>query len=229
VASVLAKIEEDERAAGASRSPSAAKATRRSIPNKVQNVLWGRASGRCQYAGCNRLLLGEQISGARNANKAPSGEQWLHKIKFDGYRVQVHLNKGKKRVFTRNGLDWTKRFSVIAGALDIPGQAILDGEAVVVHEGPPTSPNCRPNSPRADRTGWSTTRSTCSGGTAISGNFLRWSASECSPTYSTMADHLAQVLHCLIKSVACPMEDSLETDSRGRYRQLTGRLQATMV
>jgi bifunctional non-homologous end joining protein LigD len=67
--------------------------------------------------------------------KAPSGDQWLHEIKFDGYRVQVHLNKGKKRVFTRNGLDWTKRFSVIAGALDIPGQAIIDGEVVVIHEG----------------------------------------------------------------------------------------------
>jgi len=67
--------------------------------------------------------------------KAPSGDQWLHEIKFDGYRVQVHLNKGKKRVFTRNGLDWTKRFSVIAGALDIPGQSILDGEVVVIHEG----------------------------------------------------------------------------------------------
>jgi|MicForSoiPHH12_O_1018301.scaffolds.fasta_scaffold09927_1 hypothetical protein len=33
-----------------------------------------------------------------------------------------------------------------------------------------------------------------------------------------MADHLAQVLHCLIESVACPMEDSAETDSRGRYK-----------
>src|ERR1700675_2647431 len=67
--------------------------------------------------------------------KAPSGNQWLHEIKFDGYRVQVHLNKGKKRVFTRNGLDWTKRFSVIAGALDIPGQAIIDGEVGVIHDG----------------------------------------------------------------------------------------------
>jgi bifunctional non-homologous end joining protein LigD len=67
--------------------------------------------------------------------KVPAGDRWLHEIKFDGYRVQVHLNKGKKRVFTRNGLDWTKRFSVIAGALDIPGQAILDGEVVVIHEG----------------------------------------------------------------------------------------------
>ena len=66
--------------------------------------------------------------------KAPKGEKWLHEIKFDGYRVQVNINSGKKTVFTRNGLDWTKRFSQIAGALDIPGQAILDGEVVVIHE-----------------------------------------------------------------------------------------------
>jgi bifunctional non-homologous end joining protein LigD len=67
--------------------------------------------------------------------KAPNGDQWLHEIKFDGYRVQIHLNRGKRKVYTRNGLDWTKRFSVIAGALDIPGQAIVDGEVVVIHEG----------------------------------------------------------------------------------------------
>jgi bifunctional non-homologous end joining protein LigD len=67
--------------------------------------------------------------------KAPKGDQWLHEIKYDGYRVQVHINKGKRKVYTRNGLDWTKRFSQIAGALDIPGQAIIDGEVVVIHEG----------------------------------------------------------------------------------------------
>jgi bifunctional non-homologous end joining protein LigD len=67
--------------------------------------------------------------------RAPKGDQWLHEIKFDGYRVQIHLNKGKRKVYTRNGLDWTKRFSVIAGALDVPGQAIIDGEVVVVHDG----------------------------------------------------------------------------------------------
>jgi bifunctional non-homologous end joining protein LigD len=68
-------------------------------------------------------------------SKAPQGEQWIHEIKYDGYRVQLHVNAGKKRVFTRNGLDWTKRFSIIAGAFDISGQAIIDGEVVVVHEG----------------------------------------------------------------------------------------------
>src|SRR5437899_8004584 len=68
-------------------------------------------------------------------SKAPKGEQWLHEIKFDGYRIQIHINRGKRTVYTRNGLDWTKRFSVIAGALDIPGQAILDGEVVVIKDG----------------------------------------------------------------------------------------------
>ena len=68
-------------------------------------------------------------------SKAPRGEQWIHEIKYDGYRVQLHVDSGKKKVFTRNGLDWTKRFSTIAGAFDIPGQAIIDGEVVVIHEG----------------------------------------------------------------------------------------------
>jgi bifunctional non-homologous end joining protein LigD len=68
-------------------------------------------------------------------SRAPKGEQWLHEIKYDGYRIQIHLNRGRKKVFTRNGLDWTKRFTEIAGALAIPGEAIIDGEVVVVHEG----------------------------------------------------------------------------------------------
>jgi bifunctional non-homologous end joining protein LigD len=68
-------------------------------------------------------------------SKAPAGDQWLHEIKYDGYRVQLHLNKGKRKVYTRTGLDWTKRFSLIAGAFDIPGQAIVDGEVVVIKDG----------------------------------------------------------------------------------------------
>jgi len=36
--------------------------------------------------------------------KAPVGSKWLHEIKYDGYRLQIHLNKGV-RIFTRNGHD----------------------------------------------------------------------------------------------------------------------------
>jgi bifunctional non-homologous end joining protein LigD len=66
----------------------------------------------------------------------PSGERWIHEIKFDGYRVQVHLVNEAIKVFTRRGNDWTKRFRKIADdAWHISaGSAIIDGEVVVPAE-----------------------------------------------------------------------------------------------
>ncbi|MBO4225309.1 MULTISPECIES: non-homologous end-joining DNA ligase [Bradyrhizobium] len=70
---------------------------------------------------------------ASSVDKVPDGARWIHEIKFDGYRVQVHLHDGQVKVFTRRGNDWTKRFRKIASdASDIgAGSAILDGEVVV--------------------------------------------------------------------------------------------------
>ncbi|MET4478534.1 non-homologous end-joining DNA ligase [Bradyrhizobium sp. F1.13.3] len=67
--------------------------------------------------------------------KAPSGAHWIHEVKYDGYRIQLHINGDGRKAFTRNGHNWVNRFSVIAGVFDIPGQAIVDGEVVVIHEG----------------------------------------------------------------------------------------------
>lgn len=67
--------------------------------------------------------------------KAPLGAQWIHEIKFDGYRAQVHVDGGAAKIFTRNGHDWTRRFSRIAGSFKLKSQTIFDGEIVVVHEG----------------------------------------------------------------------------------------------
>jgi len=44
---------------------------------------------------------------ATSIDKVPSGDRWLHEIKFDGYRVQVHLKDAAVKVFTRRGNDWT--------------------------------------------------------------------------------------------------------------------------
>jgi bifunctional non-homologous end joining protein LigD len=65
--------------------------------------------------------------------KVPSGERWIHEIKFDGYHVQVHLRDAAVKVFTRRGNDWTNRFRKIAAdAWHInAGSAIIDGEVVV--------------------------------------------------------------------------------------------------
>ena len=65
--------------------------------------------------------------------KPPKGD-YLHEIKFDGYRVQVHLIRGKPTVYTRSGLDWTKRFTPIVHELAYDVSAILDGEIVVVED-----------------------------------------------------------------------------------------------
>jgi bifunctional non-homologous end joining protein LigD len=73
---------------------------------------------------------------AASRARAPSGEQWLHEIKYDGYRVQLHADKQRRTIFTRTGLDWTRKFSVIADAFDIAVErAILDGEIVVIKDG----------------------------------------------------------------------------------------------
>ena len=44
---------------------------------------------------------------ATSIDKVPSGERWVHEIKFDGYRVQLHISSGAVKVFSRRGNDWT--------------------------------------------------------------------------------------------------------------------------
>jgi bifunctional non-homologous end joining protein LigD len=64
--------------------------------------------------------------------KAPSGERWIHEIKFDGYCVQVHLANTEVKMLTRRGHDWTNRFKKIASdAWHVnAGSAIIDGGVV---------------------------------------------------------------------------------------------------
>jgi bifunctional non-homologous end joining protein LigD len=65
--------------------------------------------------------------------KVPAAERWIHEIKFDGYRVQLHIINEATRVLTRRGHDWTRRFHKIAGDAFLINcaSAIIDGEVVV--------------------------------------------------------------------------------------------------
>lgn len=58
----------------------------------------------------------------------PSGESWLHEIKFDGYRMQARIADGGVTIFTRRGLDWTAKFPELTADLSACPDAILDGE-----------------------------------------------------------------------------------------------------
>ena len=71
------------------------------------------------------------------AKQPPSGANWLHEIKFDGYRLEARIKNGQARLLTRAGLDWTEKFGPLAAALKaLPvREALIDGEAVVENGG----------------------------------------------------------------------------------------------
>jgi bifunctional non-homologous end joining protein LigD len=68
--------------------------------------------------------------------RPPKGRQWAFEVKWDGYRLAVHIDPKGVRVITRGGHDWTDRFpAIVAQARRLPvSTAILDGEAVVFDE-----------------------------------------------------------------------------------------------
>ncbi len=67
-------------------------------------------------------------------DKPPSGDEWLHELKFDGYRLLCHLQRGNVRFWTRNQNDWTAKFPGLGKAIKaLPVKsAILDGEVVAL-------------------------------------------------------------------------------------------------
>lgn len=69
-------------------------------------------------------------------DKPPVGENWIHEIKWDGYRISAYVGDGKVTIRTRNGHDWTSSFPNIAAALLKLNvrSAVIDGEAVVLDD-----------------------------------------------------------------------------------------------
>ena len=67
------------------------------------------------------------------AAQPPSGPQWVHELKHDGYRLMVRRDGARVRCFTKNGYDWASRFpAIVDAALRIKAQSFLiDGETVI--------------------------------------------------------------------------------------------------
>jgi bifunctional non-homologous end joining protein LigD len=64
----------------------------------------------------------------------PSGDEWLHELKFDGYRMLCRIDRGRVSVWSRNGKDWTQKFQNVVEAVKSlkATSAMLDGEIVIV-------------------------------------------------------------------------------------------------
>src|SRR3954447_1420157 len=69
-----------------------------------------------------------------SGTKVPTGPDWLHEVKMDGYRLIVHRDGNRVRLFTRNGHDWSDRYPLITGAAlrNRDASFVIDGEAVLL-------------------------------------------------------------------------------------------------
>jgi bifunctional non-homologous end joining protein LigD len=86
--------------------------------------------------GARKIAMPEFVSPqlATLVTEPPKGEEWLHELKFDGYRLLCFLNRGHIRLFTRHQKDWTDKFPNVAKALKAlkVQSAILDAEVVAL-------------------------------------------------------------------------------------------------
>ena len=67
------------------------------------------------------------------SERPPTGENWVHEIKFDGYRIQMRVEDGAVSLKTRKALDWTEKFPNIAKAAAKLPDAVIDGEIVALN------------------------------------------------------------------------------------------------
>ena len=70
------------------------------------------------------------------STSVPSGPDWLHEMKYDGYRLIVHRDGDRVRLITKGGYNWSNRYPwIVEAALkNRVKQFVIDGEAVVLAE-----------------------------------------------------------------------------------------------
>ena len=68
-------------------------------------------------------------------DQVPSGNSWLHEYKYDGYRLLLAVGEGVATAWTRNGLDWSDKFTaLVKAAARLPAGCLIDGEAVAIDD-----------------------------------------------------------------------------------------------
>ena len=114
----------------------------------------------------------------QSVETAPSGPQWLHEIKLDGFRIAARIDRGRVQLLTRTGLDWSDRYpGIIADLTNVPAKsAYLDGELCGVgDDGLPSFSRTKRRATASAEFGWSTTLSTFCISTAATPPVCHWS------------------------------------------------------
>lgn len=100
----------------------------RAAPIRSSGITWPEGALKARQAS----RMAPQL--ATLVERAPEGDEWVHELKFDGYRILCRIRDGKATLWTRNGHEWTAKLRSLAGALaGLPaGRAWLDGEVVAL-------------------------------------------------------------------------------------------------
>jgi bifunctional non-homologous end joining protein LigD len=92
-------------------------------------MLWRVRNSRCRPTNAPAALI--HPCRPTVAQRPPRGEGWVHELKHDGYRLQIHIRDGRLKLYTMNAAEWTKRYPrIVEQAAQIKGSAIIDAEAV---------------------------------------------------------------------------------------------------
>ncbi|QWT16692.1 DNA ligase D [Sphingobium xenophagum] len=128
----------DEIAAGVAERERRAAAKKANVvkpPAKVATPGRAKASSKAtkRRKASSMLPPFQPVQLATLVDHVPSGDRWLHELKYDGYRTLLAIAGGEGRAYTRSGLDWSDRFAgLIAEATELDvDSALIDGEAVV--------------------------------------------------------------------------------------------------
>lgn len=125
---------------GKKPSKSAAKSTRQAVTKKTTRLRkrdWSTIASK--LAGAKRAALSDAAFAPQLATlgeSPPSGDDWLHEAKWDGYRLLTVLKKGRARIWSRNALEWTAKVPEIVRAVEAMAaargieHAALDGELI---------------------------------------------------------------------------------------------------
>jgi bifunctional non-homologous end joining protein LigD len=151
-------LEDIARAANPTEHPSrAAKIRRRPPPATPAPKRREARSVRGPIPGARRGRLPDFVSPqlATLVASPPAGDEWLHEMKFDGYRILCRIEKGRATLWSRNARDWTAQFPELAAVVaHLPvRQAFLDGEIAMLLPNGTTSFQALQNALSTDRQG----------------------------------------------------------------------------
>lgn len=103
------------------------------VAAKRRKVDWAKAASALTGARKGKPPAGAfELQLARMGETPPAGDDWLHELKWDGYRIAVTIRDGRAQLWSRNAIEWTTKVPEVTAALEALGldSAALDGELI---------------------------------------------------------------------------------------------------